>query len=43
VDMKGNIYVSLSGYRTVALPDAVNLDRLKTLQANMSAETVIAA
>jgi len=43
MDTKGNIYVSLSGYRTVALPGAINLDRLKTLQAAMSAVPVLAA
>ncbi len=43
VDTKGNIYVSLSGYRTIALPGAINLDRLKTLQAAISAEPVLAA
>ena len=43
VDEKGNIYVSMKGYRTVALAGAVDLDRLKPLQAALSAEAVLAA
>jgi NAD(P)-dependent dehydrogenase (short-subunit alcohol dehydrogenase family) len=43
VDTAGNCYVQLSGYRTVALPSAVDSERLKTLQALMSAEVVTAA
>ncbi len=40
VDAAGNRYVQLSGYRTVALPSAVDSERLKTLQSIMSAEEV---
>jgi hypothetical protein len=43
VDAAGNRYVQLSGYRTVALPSAVDSERLKALQAIMSAEEVTAA
>ena len=43
VDTAGNQYVQLSGYRTVALPSAVDSGRLKALQAIMSAEEVTAA
>ena len=43
VDTSGNCYVQLSGYRTVALPNAIDVERLKTLQALMSAEVVTAA
>ena len=42
VDTKGNRYLHLSGYRTVALPNAVDAGRLKALQAAMSLETVAA-
>ena len=40
VDEKGNIYLKLSGYRTVAIPGAVDAGRLKVLQAAMSLEEV---
>ena len=43
MDTAGNRYVQLSGYRTVALPGAVDAEALKTLQAIMSAEEVTAA
>jgi len=43
VDTAGNRYVQLSGYRTVALPGAVDAEALKALQAIMSAEEVTAA
>ena len=43
VDTKGNCYLHLSGYRTVAIPDAVDAERLKTLQSLMSVDTVVAA
>ena len=33
VDTKGNRYVQLSGYRTVALPNGVDAEPLKALQA----------
>ena len=42
VDAKGNHYLQLSGYRTVAVPSAVDAERLKELQAVMSRETVAA-
>jgi acyl transferase domain-containing protein len=42
VDAKGNRYLHLSGYRTVAVPSAVDAERLKALQAAMSLETVAA-
>jgi acyl transferase domain-containing protein/acyl carrier protein/NAD(P)-dependent dehydrogenase (short-subunit alcohol dehydrogenase family) len=42
VDTKGNRYLHLSGYRTVAVPNAVDAERLKALQAAMSLEGVAA-
>jgi acyl transferase domain-containing protein/NAD(P)-dependent dehydrogenase (short-subunit alcohol dehydrogenase family) len=42
VDTKGNRYLHLSGYRTVAVPNAVDAEKLKALQAAMSLETVAA-
>jgi hypothetical protein len=42
VDTKGNRYLHLSGYRTVAVPNAVDAERLKALQAAMSLEAVAA-
>ena len=42
VDAKGKRYLQLSGYRTVAFPDAVDAERLKALQAAMSLEAVAA-
>jgi hypothetical protein len=42
VDTKGNRYLHLSGYRTVAVPSAVDAGRLKALQAAMLLETVAA-
>jgi len=42
VDATGNRYVQLSGYRTVALQNAVDSEGLKALQAIMSAEEVTA-
>jgi acyl transferase domain-containing protein/NAD(P)-dependent dehydrogenase (short-subunit alcohol dehydrogenase family) len=42
VDAKGNCYVHVAGYRTIAVPNAVDADRLKALQAGMSLETVAA-
>jgi hypothetical protein len=43
VDASGNCYVELIGYRTVALPGAVDSERLKALQTIMSAEEVAMA
>jgi len=42
VDAKGNLYLQLSGYRTVAVPNAVDAGRLKALQAAMSLDAVAA-
>jgi acyl transferase domain-containing protein/NAD(P)-dependent dehydrogenase (short-subunit alcohol dehydrogenase family) len=42
VDAKGNRYLQLSGYRTVEIPNAVDAERLKELQAAMSLEAVVA-
>ena len=42
VDTTGNVYVHLLGYRTVALPGAVDSGRLKALQSAMSLEPVMA-
>jgi hypothetical protein len=42
MDAKGNCYLQLKGYRTVALPSAVDAERLKVLQAAMSLEAVAA-
>ncbi len=42
VDAKGRRYLHLSGYRTVGLPDAVDAEGLKALQAAMSLEAVAA-
>jgi len=42
VDTNGNIYVHLRGYRTVALPGAVDAGRLKALQSAMTLEAVMA-
>ena len=42
VDAQGNTYLQLSGYRTVEIPNAVNSERLKMLQAAMSMEVAAA-
>ncbi len=42
VDAKGNRYLHVSGYRTVALPGAVDAERLKALQAAMALDVVAA-
>ncbi len=42
VDTKGNRYLHLSGYQTVALPDGVDAEPLKALQAIMSLQAVAA-
>ena len=39
---RGNRYLQLSGYRTVAIPNAVDAEQLKALQAAMSLEAVAA-
>jgi len=43
VDAAGNRYVQLSGYRTVALPNAIEVERLKPLHALLGTEAVVAA
>jgi hypothetical protein len=43
LDAAGNRYVQLNGYRTVAVPNAIDAERLKALQALMSVEAVVAA
>lgn len=43
VDTKGNCYLRLSGYRTVAIPNAVDADRLKALQSRMLGVAILAA
>ena len=43
VDTKGTCYLQLRGYCTVGLPDAVDAEQLKALQALMSGEVVSAA
>jgi acyl transferase domain-containing protein/NAD(P)-dependent dehydrogenase (short-subunit alcohol dehydrogenase family) len=43
VDAAGNRYVQLSGYRTVALPNAIEIELLKPLQALLATEAVAAA
>jgi len=42
VDTKGNRYLHLSGYRTVAAPSAVDAERLKALHAAISLVAVAA-
>jgi len=42
VDTKGKCYLQLKGYSTVAVPNAVDAGRLKTLQAAMSLDAVAA-
>jgi hypothetical protein len=41
-DAKGNRYVHLCGYRTVAVPNGVDIELLRPLQAVMSPEAVTA-
>jgi hypothetical protein len=41
VDAAGNRYLQLGGYQTIALPDAVDTEPLKVLQAAMSAEAAV--
>ena len=43
LDTKGNCYLRLTGYQTVALPDGVDTEHLKILQAIMSGEAVLVA
>ncbi len=43
LDKEGNCYLRLVGYHTVALPDAIDRERLKNMQAVISAEPILAA
>ena len=43
IDTKGNCLLRLTGYQTVALPNAVNEQHLKTLQEIMSGDAVLVA
>jgi acyl transferase domain-containing protein/NAD(P)-dependent dehydrogenase (short-subunit alcohol dehydrogenase family)/acyl carrier protein len=43
VDATGNRYVQLNGYRTVAVPNAIDAERLKPLEAVMQIAAVAAA
>ncbi len=43
LDEKGNCYLRLSGYQTVALDDAVDKENLKRLQTIMSGEAILVA
>jgi len=42
-DTQGNCVLRLTGYQTVALPNAVNEQYLKTLQEIMSGDAVLVA
>lgn len=42
LDEKGNCYLSLNGYQTVALPDLVDAKHLRRVQASLSGEAVAA-
>jgi len=43
LDAKGNCYLRLTSYQTVALPNAVNAAALKALQEVMSGEAALVA
>ena len=43
LDEAGNRYVQLRGYRTVAVPNAIDPERIKALQALLSVEAAVAA
>ena len=43
IDTQGNCVLRLTGYQTVALPNAVNPQHLKTLQEIMSGDAVLVA
>jgi hypothetical protein len=43
LDTKGSCYLELRGYRTVAIPNAMDAEHLKTLQGLMTAEAVLVA
>ncbi len=42
MDREGNLYLQLSGYRTIAVPNAVDAERVKALQAAMSLDAIAA-
>ncbi|HKU22732.1 MAG TPA: SDR family NAD(P)-dependent oxidoreductase [Terriglobales bacterium] len=42
LDMAGNVYLQLTGYRTVVLPEGVDANAVKALQALMSLQSVAA-
>jgi hypothetical protein len=43
MDLAGKCYLSLRGYRTVEVPDAISPERLKHLETLMTAEAALAA
>jgi hypothetical protein len=43
VDSQGNCILRLTGYQTVALPNAVNAKHLKALQEIMSGDAILVA
>jgi hypothetical protein len=43
VDMTGNRYLRLRGYRTITIPNAVDSGQLKVLQTLMTAEAALVA
>jgi hypothetical protein len=43
LDEKGNCYLRVLGYQTVALPDSVDPKRLKNLQTILSGEAILVA
>jgi acyl transferase domain-containing protein/acyl carrier protein/NAD(P)-dependent dehydrogenase (short-subunit alcohol dehydrogenase family) len=43
LDTNGNLYLRLTGYQTVALPNSVDAERLKILQEVMSGDAILVA
>ncbi len=43
LDSKGNCYLRVEGYRTVAIPNAIDAERLKALQLLTSEEATLVA
>jgi len=41
VDGNGNCYIQVIGYKTIALPDSVEAEKLKTLQTAVSQQPVL--
>jgi len=41
VDAKGNCYIQVIGYKTVAVPDNVEAEKLKTLQAALDQQPAL--